>query len=90
MKAQFDLARLSVAQRIDALTHSGGGTAAALASRLNDPFTDAPYLYSEARQSYYSTGPDRADQGMKVPYDSTNGTVSEGDIDLRSFLRACY
>lgn len=83
--AQFDLARLTVARRIDTLSHAedpGKGTTVKLAGQLTDPFTDAPYLYSEARQAYYSAGPDQADQGMTVPYDPTNGTVSEGDIEL--------
>lgn len=81
-KVQFDLARLTIARRIDTLTRSGVETTAQLAGRLIDPFTDAPYRYSEARQFYFSVGPDQSDQGMTVPYDPTNGTVSEGDIEL--------
>jgi hypothetical protein len=46
-----------------------------------DPFTSQPLRF-DSHEPYrcYSLGPDKKDQHGRVTYDSTNGTVSAGDI----------
>ncbi|MBN1477470.1 RNA polymerase sigma factor [Candidatus Sumerlaeota bacterium] len=43
-----------------------------------DPFSGQPVLVSDTQ--VWSVGPDQADQGGRVSYDSTNGTISAGDV----------
>ncbi len=47
-------------------------------NRKNDPFTGKKYL--EINGVSYSVGPDGIDNGLKLIYDPTNGTISPGDI----------
>jgi hypothetical protein len=44
-----------------------------------DPFTGRDFLQSPSRQ-FYSVGPDLTDDSLEIPYDPTNGMVSQGDI----------
>jgi hypothetical protein len=49
-----------------------------------DPFTGKPMRYrpwtDEGGGAIYSLGPDREDDRMKIEYDATNGTFSQGDV----------
>ncbi len=51
-----------------------------------DPFTRAPLTVlsqPDGATTFYSLGPDLADQRGALAYDPTNGTISPGDITLR-------
>ncbi|MFH0793067.1 MAG: hypothetical protein V2A74_03440 [bacterium] len=53
--------------------------------RWRDPFTEEPLHVNESEDGplFYSLGPDLKDQGGKISYDPTNGTVTPGDLILR-------
>jgi hypothetical protein len=53
-----------------------------LEASIIDPFTGKPLM--KMGNSFYSLGPDMTDQGGKVVYDPTNGTLSAGDIVERN------
>ncbi len=90
--AWYDLTRTHLALRL-AQADSASGQAPGDAARLgeltayltpvpSDPFTSAPFLFSEKQQVYYSFGPDKKDDGAAVLYDATNGSLSSGDVWL--------
>jgi hypothetical protein len=89
-KAEYDLARLTVAARIHQLeTGKAFESVDDLASRyfaepLTDPFSDDAYRWDSQEHCFYSVGPDKADHGAGMTYDASNGTVSTGDILLGS------
>ncbi|MFH0792963.1 MAG: hypothetical protein V2A74_02900, partial [bacterium] len=53
--------------------------------RWRDPFAGESLCVNEGEDGplFYSFGPDLKDQGGKISYDPTNGTVSPGDLILR-------
>jgi len=87
-EADFDIARLTVAARIEELeTGRPPGDVSALVEKyfpggLTDPFADAAYRRDPRGNTLYSIGPDHADNGNRIRYDPTNGTDSAGDISL--------
>jgi hypothetical protein len=51
-----------------------------------DPFTEESFKLVEDEDggtTIYSLGPDQEDQGGRIAYDPTNGTLSPGDIVIR-------
>jgi len=84
--ARYDLLRVFLAQRIEALEGRTSGSLEELKSRYFtdpplDPFTGADFLLNPATGSYYSVGPDKADNtATPFQYDATNGTFSTGDL----------
>lgn len=92
--SHFHLARLSAASKLffcEYNTYPENVSALVpefLPEEPLDPFadkdTDRSYRYDAAHQTFYSLGPDGADDFNTIPYDSSNGIVSQGDI---SFVR---
>lgn len=87
--ARIDLVRLFIAQRIEALTGATGGTTSPqeivkkhFTNEPRDPFTGIDYKFDGREQSFYSVGPDKADDGNWIEYDTTNGTLSQGDLPV--------
>jgi hypothetical protein len=84
--ANYDLVRLRFAQRLaDLEAHTSSTTSAPdislyLSPVPLDPFSQAPFIFSTKRAEYYSVGPDRKNNNSDMIYDSTNGTVSSGDL----------
>src|SRR5690606_16959473 len=85
--ARYDLLRLFLAQRIETLEGRATTSLAELKSRYFaadpplDPFTGGDFLFNSATGSYYSVGPDKADNtAAPFEYDATNGTLSSGDL----------
>jgi hypothetical protein len=87
--ARFHLTQLALAERVAQL--EGAHSPAAprdlvpkhLATEPLDPFTSAPFPRS-ATGDFYSPGPDGRDDQCAVTYDPTNGTLSPGDIVMRT------
>lgn len=91
-ETKFQLLRAATAARYRLLTTgSFPAQPSAFAPPLTqtiptDPFTSAPLLFSSyGAQAFicHSVGPDQKDNGARIEYDPTNGTLSAGDILLR-------
>ena len=83
--ATFDLAKLSLAQRLDQLTSGSEAASSAtgqLRARLRDPFSAEPYLWNSERECFYSVGPDRFDSQMRDQADAPGGLVQFGIGDI--------
>ena len=50
-----------------------------------DPFTENGLKYLNHSNTFYSIGPDRVDQKLKILYDPTNGIFSSGDIMVKKY-----
>ena len=88
-EAEFDLARLTLANRLWELAQdqTSAGNLSALASYFpempTDPFSLQSYLWSAEEECFYSIGPDQKDEQNAIEYDPTNGVTSSGDIGWR-------
>jgi hypothetical protein len=89
-KAQYDLARLTIAARIEELeTGKPTEDLSALVEKyfpegIADPFADEEYLTEDGVETIYSIGPDGTDDAAGIRYDPSNGTMSRGDIFIES------
>lgn len=89
--AHYELVRLRLAQRLAELETGAVAPIGPEAIKLyvgtipNDPFSisSAPMLFSSTHGQFYSVGPDEDDDGMKMLYDASNGTLSNGDIFMK-------
>lgn len=84
-ESKYELCRLSIAARIRELEGRPVDSIADLAPELIpeeplDPFSGEPFLQAPPNVYFYSVGPNEIDEGTEIEYDSTNGTVSSGDI----------
>ena len=73
--ADYDLARLAIAARIEELegrprpTRMADVVPRCFESPLLDPFSGKPYPYSATHEVFYSVGPDGRDEGMARRYE---------------------
>src|SRR5690606_5845556 len=87
VQAAYDLTMLHFAERLAQLKakpiYPGqSGIAAYLETVPTDPFSGSPFKKSD-NGIWYSIGPDKDDDNLKVIYDATNGTLSDGDVRLK-------
>jgi len=74
VKAKYELTQFKIARRLAELK---GEPPPEIPP---DPFTSAPLSFSPANNLFYSVGPDKEDNKTQIIYDTTNGTISRGDI----------
>lgn len=84
VRAAYNITMMQMADRLAELKAPARfadktGSAAYLNHIPEDPFRDVP-LQTNSNGAWYSYGPDKDDQGGKIPYDATNGTMSAGDV----------
>jgi hypothetical protein len=86
--ARYDLLRIKLTRRIAELKGQPipeAGEAQMLATlplEVRDHFTSGSYKIDPKSKTMYNIGPDGVDNGLTIIYDSTNGTVSLGDVWL--------
>ncbi|MBX7245701.1 MAG: hypothetical protein K1X53_09380 [Candidatus Sumerlaeaceae bacterium] len=85
-KAQYDMARIVLANRIVSL--EDGQTSKSLQERVTqslgdepkDPFDGQPFRLTPDGKSVYSVGPDKVDDRGQILFDPTKGSESPGDM----------
>jgi hypothetical protein len=92
VQAKLDLLRIKTANLISQKTGNDiQGDIDRLVPRFfafqpKDPFSQVDFRIDEAKKLPYSVGPDLKDDGARILYDPTNGTISVGDVMIAPSL----